>query len=321
MVSVRCLVTGASGFLGRALVPALSEAGFELTAQYHRGLAPAGVAGAEALRCALPEGLDRLSLNDVDVVYHLAGIAHQQADEQAYRRVNLDASVALAQRALDAGVRRFIFVSSVKAAQLSVNTVRSSTSATVGSETNAVSAVAIDYARSKALAEQQLHALCRDTAMQLVVVRPALIYAARSPGHLRWLRRWAELRLPELPVGGARSMIARDDLVRLLILLATAEIDSPMQLTVTDGERYSAARLHRAFVAALGRPPLVKRLPRWVWASAASALDFVRGEPQGTTWHRLAGDEIFESEGLDALGFSPRYRFESTLQDTGTAAP
>lgn len=307
-------MTGAGGYVGRALLPALLAAGITPRAHASGDLSD-------------PEILGALDFAGVDVVYHLAGIAHQQADAADYRRVNVDMSRQLAERALAAGVRRFVFLSSVKAIGASsagpandrpAND-RSANDRSGGdnprheSPTNdGLADAELDYALSKALAERALNAVCNGQSMELLVLRPALVYSADAPGHLGWLRRWASLRLPGPPQGGARSMVARDDLVRLLVLLATCDcLAGP--LTLTDGERYSTARIHAAFVRRLERSPLLPALPRPFWKMLAGFADRARGEPSGTHWGRLVDDDLYPSEGLDTLGFSPSLTFERCL--------
>jgi UDP-glucose 4-epimerase len=289
----RCLVTGATGYLGSALVPALlaadipvrlllrSAAHFE---QYNTG-------AIECVAGDLTEDFPQDLCRDVDVVYHLAALAHTHASAAAYTDVNVTATRRLAEAARDAGARRFVFISSVKAAL---------PEGRCG-----------PYGASKAAAEQQLLAVARETALELVILRPALIYGGDVRGYLRWLSRWVDAGLPAPPEGGARAMIARDDLVSLLLRLRTASLQTPSTLTVADGERYTAARLHRAMAAARRKKIVLPSPPRPLWRIAASALDMARRRPRGETWERLQGREFVEASDLPGLtGFSPTLRFE-----------
>jgi nucleoside-diphosphate-sugar epimerase len=242
-------------------------------------------------------------MDGVDVLLHLAGIAHQRADPSSYQRVNVDASLNLARNALAAGVKRFVFVSSVKAAAV----------AAPPSGDKAGRSSPSDYARSKASAESGLADICRDSAMQLVIVRPALIYSPDALGHLRWLRRWAELRLPAPPEGGGRSMVAREDVVRLLLMLSDVSLEVPGLLTVTDGEVYSTRRLYEALCQSLGRKPWLPTPPPALWRGASGLFDQLRNDAPGTLWERLLGDDCYAPEGLDALGFEPALSFEQSI--------
>jgi len=299
---VQCVVTGASGYIGRALVPGLRDASWAVRAL---GGPSAGSDGLERIDVAsrrVPDWTPLLA--GTEQVFHLAGVAHQYASADLYRRVNVDGTLTLARAARDAGVTRFIFFSSVKAAQA----VREEG---ISGEPDAA---VIDYARSKALAENGLRALCADGSMDLVILRPALVYGPDAPGHLAWLRRWVRARLPAPPPGGARSMIGRQDLVRLCLAITAAQSLPPnLCITVTDGEAYSTRRLHAALCHAEGRFPLLPSPGQGVWRAAASLLDRVRGQAPGSTWGRLAGSELHASEGLTALAFEPALTFETSI--------
>ena len=149
--------------------------------------------------------------------------------------------------------------------------------------------------------------------MQIVVVRPALIYGDAAPGHLALLRRWVRWRLPAPPAGGARSMIGRDDLARVCVRLADLRRSVPARLTVTNGEAYTARRLHAALCHAARRGPLLPSPPASLWHLGAAAFDKLRGNPPGSTWVRLTGSELSGAEGLEELGFTPSRTFERSL--------
>ena len=268
---MRCLVTGASGFVGRGLVSELVDRGCEVTA-LRRSIAPhlPTTGATRERRCDLSRADSEPACEDVDIVFHLAAVAHQYA----YQALNVDGSLRLARAAIDAGVRRFVFFSSVKAL------------AAGDAGSGAEDAQARDYASSKAIAERRLRILCSDAAMELVILRPALVYAPNPPGHLAWLRRWALL-----------------DLTR----------PAPRELTVTDGEVYSLRRIHAAFCAADGKTPWLPSPPVSVWRAMAHAFDLLRGLQRGTTWERLSGTDVYAAAGLDALGVAPRLTLESCL--------
>jgi nucleoside-diphosphate-sugar epimerase len=293
---VDCLVTGASGYVGSALAQALRASGIPTRAVVHRGEAPAGFAGpaGECLRADITRGLSASAMAGVDTVYHLAGLAHQRATDAEYAALNVDATIALAQAAAEAGVRRFVYLSSVKAALPPPD--------------------AGAYGRSKAAAEQELRALAASSDLEIAIVRPALVYGGPVRGYLALLRRWVELRLPAPPPGGERAMVSRGDLVALLLRLHQRPLQSPLCVTVTDGERYSARRLHRALCDALGKPPWLPSPPAVLWRGGARLADLLVREEAGSTWRRLQGSEYVERSDLQQLvGFVPAERFEDTL--------
>jgi len=311
-MGVHCLITGADGYIGRALLPTLAAQGHQLSAQCRPGTLPAFDATNVRIRdCdfGIPDW--ELALDDVDVVFHLAGVAHQQGNEDVYQRINVDATVVLAEKAKAAGVRRFVFVSSVKAALAQRNEL---------SELLPLSNVDNPYAQSKALAEEGLRESCEKAEMELLVVRPALVYSEHALGHLHWLRRWTELHLPKPPPGGERSMIALADLTRLLTLLAVAPVADLSLLTVTDGQRYSAQRLHAALCVATRRRPWLPSPPKIVWKGLSRLVDAARGEVPGRTWSRITAEDCYPACGMDTLEFVPAFDFETSCGAGSDAA-
>ncbi|EAQ96797.2 Nucleoside-diphosphate-sugar epimerase [Congregibacter litoralis KT71] len=301
---MHCLVTGANGYIGRGLLSALFESGCSVSAQTRPGSPPLFLASGTHYQCDFGAGDWDLPLEGVDVLFHLAGIAHQQGDVGHYQAVNVDATLALANKALSAGVRRFVFISSVKAGAAERDS---------EGELLPLAESRNPYAQSKALAEAGLEARCQGADTELIIVRPALVYSEDAPGHLRWLRRWTRLHLPAPPPGGERSMIALADLLALLTHLKNAPLREQTRVTVTDGERYSTRRLHKALCAAGQTQPWCPSPPALFWKAACALLDGIRGESRGSTWARMTGDECYPSSGLDALGFHPRLNFESSL--------
>lgn len=304
---MHCLITGAGGYIGRALLPTLADQGHRLTAQCRPGTVPAfGTSNVRVLDCDFATTDWGLPLEDVGVVFHLAGIAHQQSNAEVYQRINVDATMMLAEKARAAGVRRFVFVSSVKA----VFAQRDKSSS---NELLPLSSVDNPYAQSKALAEEGLREICRHSKMELVIVRPALVYSEQALGHLRWLRRWTALHLPSPPSGGARSMVALVDLTRLLSLLVATPVSDSSLLTVTDGQRYSTQRLHAALCAATGRRPWLPSPPEAVWKGLSLVIDAARGEASGRTWSRMTAEDWHPASGLESLAFLPAFDFETSL--------
>lgn len=309
---MQCLVTGASGYIGRALVRALVAERSAVRALVHRSPpshnkptsqnAPAQDA-CETVRIDLAQEIPSSTFDDVSVVFHLAGLAHSRATAAAYREINVDATARLAEQAAAAGVTRFVFLSSVKAA--------------IADDPEACVA-ADNYARSKLNAERALMKISATTDMEIVVLRSALVYGSAAKGYLHLLERWVRMRLPSPPCGGRRSMIARDDLVQILLRLGQCSIDTPgnapMALVATDGQCYSARRLHAALVAARHRGPWLPSPPSAAWRWGCHIVDLVSGQASGSSWARLQGEEVYTSSDFMALcGYAPRFNFEDVL--------
>lgn len=319
---MQCLVTGATGFIGRRLVPHLVARGCQVTAlARHASAAFQDERDVVTHACDLKDATGRLYCEGVDVVFHLAGVAHQYATPAQYAAVNVDASLRLARASLAGGVRRFVYFSSVKASGPLPSAAAGADDAPLRNPGEEMAASALDYAASKAMAEQRLRELCRQSPMELVVVRPALVYDVDSPGHLGWLRGWVDLHMPTPPDVGARSMVSREDLVRLAGDLLDLSHPMPERITATDGEVYSLRRLHAALCEARRCRPWLPSPPPAGWRVLAGLFDRLRRIPRGTTWQRLAGHEIHEHQGFEAVGFSPRLNFEACLAGRNDSRP
>ncbi len=239
------LVTGAGGFLGRHLLAAEPAC--------RRLSLRAGDAVADKLA-------DALAGRPAAAVVHLGGRAHRgdaQAPEalERYRRDNVALTRALAEAALDHGIRRFVFLSSIGVLGRGSGA-RPFTAATPPAPWS-------PYARSKLEAEQALWELARSRGLEPVILRPPLIYGAGAPGNLARLARALErgLPLPLAAVRNRRSLVNAADLAELLSLVARHPDAPGRVLLPADAEPVSTPELIRALATALGRPARLLPLP------------------------------------------------------------
>ena len=303
---MKCLVTGPTGFIGRALCEALTAAEHDVTGLLRLAdPAPGAIPHlSHDLREPLP---DTLSLRGFDAVFHVAGVAHRRAPAACHLAVNERASIALAQRAARDGVRRFVFLSSVKAMGYAGVPVPRA-------ETQGVAPIG-GYAVSKRRAEIALMQLAGESALEMVVLRPALVYGAGVGGNLAALVSWVRRGLPLVPEVGARSMVSRDDLVRLLVALADKTVhglppDGALW-NVTDDEAYSTRRLMLALSSAMRRPVSRLVMPVTGWRLLGACADLQRRAPLGTTASALLDYELYDSRAVGvATGWQPRQCFE-----------
>lgn len=219
---MRVLVTGASGFVGSELLSHLLRAGHDVVAASRR---PLSLAPTGAERLVAHAGLDLEAgpaawqpvLAGVDVVIHAAARVHVMSDDAAdplaeFRRCNVDATLSLARLAVAAGVRRFVLVSSIK-----VNGEGTLPGRPYDEQTPP--APVDPYGLSKWEAEQGLRALAEETGLEVVVVRPTLVYGPGAKGNLSTLMAVMRRGLP-LPLAGVdnrRSMIALGNLCDFLV--------------------------------------------------------------------------------------------------------
>ena len=255
------VVTGANGFVGAHLCQALQQRGM-----MHRAVVrnPRHMAQGQDT-VALPS-MDAhtdwtQALQGASTVVHLAARVHQVFDSgadslHAFRETNLELTVKLARSAQQMGVKRFIFVSTVKV---------------LGEETAPGRPFRADdpaqpqdaYASSKHGAEQALQALTAGSAMELVIVRPPLVYGPGVRANFASLVRAVARGLP-LPLGSVhnqRSLVGIDNLVDLLLLCTHHPRAAGQTLLVSDGHDVSTAALVRQIAAALGRPARLLPVP------------------------------------------------------------
>ncbi|VXC38043.1 UDP-glucose 4-epimerase [Pseudomonas sp. 8Z] len=263
------LITGASGFVGGALAKCLFEQGRTIRTL---GRTRPKVA-VEFVQGSIDDRLvSRGALEGVDCVVHLAGRAHQLKDAsedplESFRVANCKLSEALAAQAIDAGVRRFVFISSI-----GVNgaVTKDGQAFTALSEPEPHS----PYARSKYEAEVALQALCRESSMELVVIRPPLVYGPGAPGNFASLMRWVGRGVP-LPLGAIhnkRSLVGVDNLVDLIIRCIDHPAAANQVFLAGDGEDLSTTELLRQVSDAMARPGCLLPVPSSFLRLAANAL-------------------------------------------------
>ncbi|MGY3650791.1 UDP-glucose 4-epimerase [Bradyrhizobium sp. LM4.3] len=183
------LVTGASGFVGRHVVPALAREGWSVRRAVR---SPEGMDDEVVIETIGPETDWQAALQGIDAVVHLAARVHHKHEEHAvqlYRNVNIAGTLHLARSAATAGVRQFIFVSTVLVHG------RSNEGRAPFSEDDILTPRGL-YGMSKAAAEAGLKTLARDSAMKISVIRPPLVYGAGAKGNFALLTRAVNLGLP-----------------------------------------------------------------------------------------------------------------------------
>jgi len=306
------LVTGAAGFVGRALCAALVSSHAVRAAV--RSVACADLPeDIEIVARELSQGTDWSgALVGVSAVVHCAARVHIMDDLSAdplaeFRRVNVDGTLSLAKQAAVAGVKRFVFLSSIK-----VN----------GEQTQVGAPFIADqqndpgdpYGVSKMEAEVGLRALAMETGMEVVIIRPPLVYGpgvkANFLAMMRWLKRGIPLPLGAV-TGNKRSLVALDNLVDFIITCLDHPAAANQIFLVSDGESLSAATLLRRMGDALGRPARLIPVPVSLLQLGATLLG-KRGVAQ-----RLCGSlEVDISKTQELLGWVPPISVDEGLRRT-----
>ncbi len=246
---MRVLVTGANGFVGSALCPHLAALGHEVFPVVRR---QSNIPDEIILQSAASW---TAALKMCDCVIHLAARAHDMQDQvrnplQAFRLSNVDTTMELATRAVDAGVRRFVFMSTIK-----VNGEETSPGRSFRPEDS--TDPKDPYAISKWEAEQGLFEIAKRTGLEVVIIRPPLVYGAGVKGNFANLIKWVKKGVP-LPFGALnnrRSMIGLDNLLSFTALCA--DIDRAPNakgqvFLVSDGDDVSTTELLRRVAKAYG---------------------------------------------------------------------
>jgi UDP-glucose 4-epimerase len=284
-------LTGATGFIGRHLLAELPRRGYRVRVLLRRpSEVPQGAASAVIGDIASPHNM-AAALRDVDMVIHSAGLAHAMSGrpEDDYRAINTEATIRLAQAAERAGVRRFVFLSSIRAQSGPV----SSTILTESQEPRPTD----PYGRSKLEAEQGLSALGLDWA----ALRPVLVYGPGVKGNMAALLELARSSWP-LPLGGLkgrRSLLSLDNLAAAVdtVLKAPGPLRRPF--IVADPEPVTVPEIITALRRGLGRPPGLIPLPLFLVGAVAGLTG------RREAYRRLSGSLVASPEALMGLGWRP----------------
>jgi nucleoside-diphosphate-sugar epimerase len=306
----RVLVTGATGFVARSLLPLLSERGYCVRGAIRR---PDAVLPPDVEPVAIgdigPQTDWRAALTGVDMVIHLAARVHIRHDRAAdplteFRRTNAAGTRCLAEAAAAAGCRRLVFVSSIKA---------------LGEETRQYAPMTdrnlprplTPYGVSKREAEDHLDTVASRTGLEIVTLRPPLIYGPGVGGNFLSLLRlcWSGIPLPLAAVENRRSLLYVGNLADAIERCMTVPGLAGRRFLIHDGEPLSTPELIRRLAAALGKPArLFKVSPEWLNRGAALA-------GFADAWTRLTGSlELDDASFRAAAGWQPSLKTDDGLR-------
>ena len=297
------LITGASGFVARYLLNEI--------AQSH-----------EVIACVrkksnlLPSSVQQIIINnffditipqDVDVVVHLAGVAHNKNNDiYEFKKINVDGTLELARKALQTNVKRFIFMSSI-----GVN--GNSTHGKAFTEQDTPSPIN-DYTISKYQAEVALEELFKNTKTDLVIIRPPLIYAHDAPGNFASLLKLIYMGLP-LPFGctnNKRSFISIHNLVDFIHHCINYPSSINETFVIADNEKISTKQLVASISKGMGKTNLLLPLPTYPIKVATNFFG------KKTLYEQLFGDlEIDNTKAKKALNWQPPVDVYTDLEKAG----
>lgn len=308
----KVLVTGASGFVGSALCSFLAARGVDVLG-IGRSESPWPSSEIDYVRLDLEKELDdSLALQDVDCIVHLAGQAHGRGGDDRqqladFRRANVDVSLRLAESAIRAGVRRFIFVSSI-------GVHGSCSDGQPISEASPIRPCSA-YTVSKSEAENELKRLFGAAAgSELTIVRPPLVYGDGAPGNFRSLLKLANSSLP-LPFGrclNRRSLVSLSNLVSFLEVCIEHPEAGDEAFVVSDGSTISTGQIVSALRAGLGVPRRLIPVPAELMAGVLKLLG------KETIYIQLYGDlDVDSGKASSLLNWLPDPDTLGQLEEVG----
>jgi UDP-glucose 4-epimerase len=301
----KVLITGSTGFVGGALLRKLSN-----SVLLGRS-SPPNFEG-EYIKRELSSNSDFSGcFQEIGVVIHCAARVHVMNERstdplKAFREINVEGTLNLAKQAAEASVRRFIFVSSIK-----VN----GESTQVGSKYTPLGKLNPEdaYGVSKYEAEEQLIKLSKETGMELVIIRPTLVYGAGVKGNFINLLKLSKLMLP-LPFGSihnARSMVYIENLVDLIITCIDHTEASGKKFLASDGNDVSLSQLIHLIRKSMGKPSLLIPVPTILFKIVGTLTG------KSSVINRLIGNlQVENGDAKKYLNWNPPYTVEQGIKAT-----
>jgi nucleoside-diphosphate-sugar epimerase len=270
---MKILLTGTTGFIGKKLIQELLNKDFELSSILRNKADDFPNDIQQFVIGDFSKHADYSNaLTDIDCVIHLAGKAHVVDKSKAsvldeFRLINTDLTLNLARQAATAGVKRFIFLSSIR-----VNGSKNTKPFLEDDVPNPQE----PYAISKHEAEQGLFKLAEKTDLEVVIIRPPLVYGENAPGNFGRLMNWASKKHPmPLPLGlvsNSRSLVAIDNLVDFIITCVIHKNSANEVFLISDREDLSTTQLLRKIAKAFNKKIFLLPVPVQLMISMANFL-------------------------------------------------
>jgi UDP-glucose 4-epimerase len=290
-------ITGSSGFIGSRLLTCLSNESdnIRLLVRSIDAISQYEQVGFDLESGYIPSDC----FFGVSTVFHLAGFAHDMRTSKevasVYQSVNVDATIRLAEIAVKADVKKFVFVSSIKAG--------GSPPLEMCANENDQKNTEDVYGRTKREAELKLLEIGQVSGMHVSIIRPSLVYGPDAKGNLQLMLSGIEKGwFPPLPeTGNRRSMIHVDDLVRAILLIAEDKRANGEIFIATDGTPYSSREIYNTMCGVTG-----KLIPKWSVPKILFDLASLASPRIKYKINKLLGDECYSSVKLEGLGFKAK---------------
>ena len=309
----KVLITGVNGFVGKALSDELVIKGFNVNGTV-RSVMSVDFPGA--ITKFVIKDIDsktdwQNALQGVDVVIHLAARVHVMKDTaidalSELRRVNVEGTLNLARQAVEAGVQRFIFISSIK--------VNGEGSILGQPYTPEDQPAPVDpYGISKREAEDVLRQLASETGMEVVIIRPPLVYGPGVKANFQSMMRWLDKGIP-LPLGAIhnrRSLVSLDNLIDLIVTCIHHPAAANQIFIAGDGEDLSTTELLQRMAAGLGKKAWLIPVPSFILEWGARLVG-----KQAITQKLCGSLQVDISKARDLLDWKPPVSVDEALRKT-----
>lgn len=305
---MKILLTGSNGFIGRALRA-------KLLSDSHNVVSAVRKSGDQSTR-------DEIAVGDIgagtdwhqvlqgcEAIVHCAARVHMMSDDavnklEAFRQINVEGTLNLARQAIAAGVRRFIFLSTIK-----VNGELSPPDRPFRPDDTPAPIDA--YGISKLEAELKLQKICVDSGMEFVMIRPALVYGPGVVGNFQALLKWIQrgIFLPFGAINNRRSFVALDNLIDLIAVCLTHPSAANQIFLAADEEDVSTTELLLKIAKAYGRGGHLLPVPvSWLWVCAAAL------GKKGVADRLLGSLVVDSSKAFELLGWHPVVSMDEQLR-------
>lgn len=308
---VNIFITGITGFVGSAVAKEAMARGIHVKGQASR---PTNLLSCNVTSLYIDRKTDWSDcFSNIDCVVHCAARVHQMDDDSAspldqYREVNTLGTLNLARQAAASGVKRFVFISSIK-----VNGEYTSANQPFIEE---VTYPPVDpYGLSKFEAEEQLMKLAKETDMEVVIIRPPLIYGPGVKANFLSMMNWVYKKLP-LPLGrihNRRSLVFVDNLVDLILTTLSHPLAANQTFLVSDGHDVSVTQLLQTIAHDMNVRSTLLPIPQSILYISLSLLG------KKNVAQKLVGSlQIDISKTKERLGWTPKYSFTVGVHRTVT---
>jgi UDP-glucose 4-epimerase len=289
------LITGASGFIGKRLVNCLKSRGL-----YIRAIGKTDIEAVETIKCNfLNDDIPQTVFNDIDTVIHLAGFTHDLQkkinNKYLYNKLNVEITKKLLDLSINSNIKRFIFISSVKAGGTTLR--RKCQSEDDQSYPSEI------YGKTKRDAELMVLDAGSNSNMHVSILRPSLVYGPNVKGNLSMMIKGIKNNWFPLPpdTKNIRSMIHVDDVVEAIQIIALKRSANMGIFIATDGRKYSTREIYQEMCLGLGKSPYKWNLPILFFR----LVGFISPEIKYKI-DKLLNDECYCSDKLKLLGFEAK---------------